>query len=172
MRILGLLLLVAGSILIARPSVPTLAAIALPVGWPAGAALAVAGLILLLRPRRRAAAEHDPVVEGLRARGFAFTDEAHGWRARGDWQGRAVEIRRVRGYEASRFGLEQVIEITVRGRPTTPWPLAPDQARLVDQRDHGVSVALPAVSRPGAEGGLAAAIAAVLAEVEPERRGG
>ena len=168
MRAFALLLLVVGALLIARPFVPALAGLPVPVGWPTGVALAVLALVLL-RGRRAPAAEHDVIAKDLAQRGFAFTDEAHGWRARGDWQGRAIEIRRVRGYEASRFGLEWVVELSVRGRPTEPWPLPPDQARLVGQRDHGVNICLPAVSRPGAGAGLAVAIAAVLAEVEPER---
>jgi len=169
MRALGLLLLAVGALLIARPFVPVLAGLPVPVGWPTGVALALVGLVLL-RPRRAPAAERDAIADDLAARGFAFADETHGWRARGDWQGRAIEIRRVRGYEASRFGLEWVVEVSVRGRPTEPWPLPPDQARVVDQRDHGVSVCLPAVSRPGAGAGLPDAIAAVLAQVEPERQ--
>ena len=170
MRTLGLFLLVIGALLIARPFVPVLAGLPLPVSWPTGVALTVVALVLL-RPRRPPAAERDVIADDLAQRGFAFTDEANGWRARGDWQGRVIEIRRVRGYEASRFGLEWVVEVSVRGRPTEPWPLPPDQARLVGQRDHGVNICLPAVSHAGAEAGLAAAIDLVLAEIEPERQG-
>jgi len=170
MRLLGLLILIVGGVLIARPWLPVLP-FGLP-GWPTGAALALIGLVLLARPRRAAPVAPDRIAEDLTARGFTFADEAHGWRARGDWRGRAIEIRRVRGYEASRFGLEWIVEITVRGTPAEPWPLPPAEARCVDRRDHGVSVALPAISRPEGAAGFAAQVDAVLAQVAPERTPG
>ena len=168
MRFIAVVLLALGLALVAKPFIPAPALAALPLHWASGVVLAAVGLLLLVvRPGRMPSTPRDLVAEQL-GRGFVFTDEAHGWRARGAWDGRPIEVRCVRGYEASRFGLERVVEVSVRGRPTTPWPLAPDQARLVDQRDHGVCVAMPAASRPGAERGIPAAITAVLAEVQPE----
>jgi hypothetical protein len=167
MRVLGVLLIVAAVVLGLRPHVPGLSAVTLPDLGLGAVALALLGLVLLLLPRGRPAVERDQVAEALAASGFAFADEAHGWRARGEWKGRRIEIRRVRGYEASRFGLERVVEVTVRGVPSEPWPLAADQARIVDRRDHAVSVALPTVSRPGGEAGLGAQLDRVLAEIAP-----
>lgn len=165
----GWTMIVVGALVLALPLLP-------PLDWLPEAPLSRAavaamflGLVLIVFGRRAPKPKpQDPVEAALRAHGFGFVDEANGWRARGAWEGRTIEIRRVRGYEASRFGLEWVVELTVRGIPEDPWPLPPDQARIVDRRDHAVSIAFPSVSRPGGESGFAAAVEATLRHVAPE----
>ncbi len=134
----------------ARLTIPDrIAALPVPVGVPTFAALGVVGLLLLLWPRRgpgKALAD-DPIRRDLVRRGFLLIAEPSGWRAEGDWKRVPVVIRRSEGFEASRFALPWVISVEVRGRPREPWPLSPTEGKVVDVRDHGFAVSLPAVTR-------------------------
>lgn len=167
MRIIcGLVLVVLGVLAFVRPWLPLPDSI--PTAWASGGLIIVGSLMLVGRRRSGTSAPVDAILAAVKQRGFEVVDEAHGWRSRGTWDGRPVEIRHVRGYEASRFGLESVVEVTIRGRPTDPWPLMPDVARIVDQREHAVSIALPACSRIDGAHRLGRDVAAVLALVEPD----
>lgn len=149
----------------ARARFPVLQGVDLPVGTPTAVVLGIVGLVLLFYRRRSPPVARDAVLDELLRRDFTQTDEAHGWRASGRWDGRAIEIRRVSGYESNRFGLPTVVEVTARGRPVDPWPLMPEEGRIVDQRDHAVSIAIPLLSRPGGDAQVVAAISRVLALV-------
>jgi hypothetical protein len=164
-RLLGLLLLAAGVTLLLRGHIPALAS--LPSTPAAAFALLLAGLVLALFPGGRQGASADPLRADVARRGFILSDEARGWRAEGAWQGRAIAIRRVSGYEASRFGLDTVVEVIVAGHAAEPWPLPPDLGRLVERREAGCTVAIPALSRPGQEDRLARLVDGVLAHIAP-----
>ncbi len=158
LRFIGLLLLLAGAYGLAWKHLPaaarftvpdSISSLPLPVGAPTFAAVGLVGLVLLLWPRRRAgkALADDPIRRDLVRRGFTVIAEVSGWRAEGDWKRVPVVIRRSEGFEASRFALPWVISIEVRGRPREPWPLSPTEGKVVDVRDHGFAVSLPAVTR-------------------------
>jgi hypothetical protein len=122
------------------------------------------GLVLAALPRRRGVEHGDAVIRAeLERRGFLITPDVGGWRADGEWDGRKALIRRVSGYEAARFGRPWIIEVSLRGVPREPWPLHPDEGKVVDRRDHGFSVTIPALGRPVDHRRVSDLISAVVA---------
>jgi hypothetical protein len=115
--------------------------------------------------RRRPAEDisDGPIRAELARRGFERGDDASGWRAKGMWNGVPLVVRRVSGYEASRFGRPWVIDVSLEGRPEEPWPLAPERGKIVDVRDHGFSVSIPELSHRDRQGGFADRIDAIIA---------
>jgi hypothetical protein len=176
-RAVGLALLLLGAYLAAQdqgwfPDAARLARVmtipALPLSLTAiGIGGALVGLALVALPRRRAAELGDaPVRSALEGRGFVIIGDVGGWRAEGEWEGAAIVVRRVSGYEASRFGRPWVIEVSLRGLPREPWPLPPEEGKVVDVRDHGFSVTIPALSRPDGHARVDRLIAAVVSSAQ------
>ncbi len=172
MRFLGLVLILAGAYLAVQSQawLPTIAKLASHVALPAlpltaiGVTALVVGLALLAIPRRSGAELSDREVrEELARRGFTFSEDVGGWRASGEWAGQPLQVRKISGYEASRFGRPWVIEVSLRGKPSEPWPLSPERGKVVDVRDHGFSVTIPELSHHGRHRGTAEAIDAVVA---------
>ncbi|MBA3710235.1 MAG: hypothetical protein H0W83_15600, partial [Planctomycetes bacterium] len=91
------------------------------------------------------------------------SDDVGGWRAQGSWDGVPILVRRVSGYEASRFGRPWVIEVSLEGRPGEPWPLSPERGKVVDVRDHGFSVSIPELSHRDRQPAFAQRVAEVIA---------
>lgn len=179
MRLIGILLLLVGAWLAAHDLLASLLPQAaridryvtlpsLPVSLAViGGGLALVGLALAVVSRRRAPELDDaPIRRELVRRGLMLVTDVGGWRADGSWDGVVVQIRRVSGFEASRFGRPWVIEVSVRGRPREPWPLVPDEGKVVDVRDHGFSATIPALSRPDGQARTAELIGAVVACVQ------
>lgn len=171
LRLIGLLLLLAGAGGLALRHLPAdarqrlpreLSDVRLPVGDVTFATLGTVGLLLLLWPRRRSGAPlaDDPLRRLLAKREFLLVTEPNGWRAEGEWKRVPVIIRRSSGFEASRFALPWVISVEVRGRPREPWPLPPTDGKIIDVRDHGFTVSLPAVTH--AQDRLASLVDAVV----------
>ncbi|MBA2481187.1 MAG: hypothetical protein H0V44_11040 [Planctomycetes bacterium] len=173
MRSLGILLIILGLYWGAQPYLPKEARIASYVTVPAlpvapvviavGAVLLGTVIAVASRRRRSDDISDAPIRSELARRGFSFTDDVGGWRAKGMWDGVALVVRRVSGYEASRFGRPWVIDVSLEGRPEEPWPLTPDRGKIVDVRDHGFSVSIPEVSHRGRQGDFAARVEDIIA---------
>jgi hypothetical protein len=174
MRTLGFLLLIVGAALAVQGhawlpaplqlghwvQLPTLPVSLLVIGLGLGAL----GLVLAVIPRRSGPEHTDAVIRAeLEHRGFLITADVGGWRADGEWDGNKALIRRVSGYEAARFGRPWIIEVSLCGVPREPWPLHPDEGKVVDRRDHGFSVTIPALGRPTDRDRVAHLISAVVA---------
>src|SRR4051812_17400276 len=173
MRTIGILLLLIGTWLAVQGQawLPPVARLAHWVQLPSlpvsllviGIGVGVLGLVLAALPRHTGVDLSDaPVRAELERRGFLITADVGGWRADGEWSGRKLLVRRVSGYEASRFGRPWVIEVTARGRPREPWPLVPEEGKVVDVRDHGFTATIPALGRPDGQARAAALIGAVV----------
>jgi len=175
--LLALILLAAGAWLLLpdllppnfRPSAVPLPAVLTANSQSAGILAGVAGLLLLGLPAvgrilRRSGHTLDdaPIRRELARRGFDMEDLIQGWISRGEWDGVPLVVRRLEGGEASRFARPWMIDISVPGTPSEPWPLMPTQAKLIEVRPGGFTVVMPEVTFPATMARFPQLVTAVL----------
>lgn len=168
-RLLALLVLLAGAAVTAAPWLPAEWRAHLPpqvepwMGWTALGAGALLWLVGGRRRRRRATLADDDLRAPFAERGFRFAPSGAGdWQAVGRWDGVPLVARRSSGVHANRFGRPFVLVLEIAGRPCEPWPLSPEQAAVVEVAEGSFTVVLPEAGTAATRHRVRERIASVL----------